>query len=314
MRSFFNFLTKPYGMYLVTSFLSIVAWSIPLSGGIFIKGYSNPRELFTPDLLYILLWTSIIFSSSFFSYQLGIQFSSIFSYSKKINEGMYVFQNRGPYYMLSVLGALGTFYTIFSITGSAGLRLIIFSFLTGNGNILNDTLYSNYHIGLYSLRYLSTLSASIGLYKIALRKFSLIDIFNLTMLAINIAISTRLVMIICGIIFFAFLVVDRRVRIRKNLVVGGLAIALIILTVANYARNSNYYKSFGINNPIVMNIAQIDAYLGTPFQGELTTAQVTEMREGLNLPFNTQIHYASIAPNFNTNSAMTYLQIGRAHV
>jgi hypothetical protein len=72
-------------------------------------------------------------------------------------------------------------------------------------------------------------------------------------------------------------------------------------------RNANFYESFKINNPLVMNIAQIDAYLGTAFQGELATADHSLLRNGLNLTLRQQSRITDIATNFNANSSLNSL-------
>lgn len=87
------------------------------------------------------------------------------------------------------------------------------------------------------------------------------------------ALSNRLSLFAC-IICFIYLRLEPRIAARGRprrlllFLVAGAAVA-VVLTWLNYLRNAPFYRSAGIDNPILMNIYQILTYLGAPAQAQV---------------------------------------------
>jgi hypothetical protein len=100
-----------------------------------------------------------------------------------------------------------------------------------------------------------------------------------------------------------------RISITKTI---ALATSLfLILGVANFARNKDYYERNGLTF-VEAGVSEIIAYLGSPFQVAVGSAAVTEQLAAGGV--ETYRNYVDEEVNLNTNSAFVHLheQIGYA--
>lgn len=301
IKRFSFYLIRPYWMFAFTSFLSFIAWLLPISGGIYIKGFSPPQQFFTANLIYILVWDFGIFYIAFLGFYIGRRYSYKPKNSKEINSDL------RPYYFFNFVGVIGLVSSYIHIIDESGIRLLIYQLFIHNGNFLKKELYNGYSIGIYSLRYVVIISSAIAIYRIVSKKFHIMDLFNILSLLLLLIISSRLSLIISLVIASCLAITDEKIRIGSRKIIISFVLIFSVLTVANYIRNANFYERFNINNPIFMNLVQIDAYLGTSFQGELATADHALLRDGLKLNLSEESRITNIATNFNANSSLNTL-------
>lgn len=183
----------------------------------------------------------------------------------------------------------------------------------GETNALKDSVYQDYHIGIVSLRYIVLYPASIALYRIIhLKKYSLLNIFNVFMLALSAFLSFRLILI-AAVVTTTLLVTygkkSTKISVTKITLIAG--VLFLVLSVFNISRNAGYYErnrlSFG-----EAGLNEIIAYLGTPFQTAIGAVNVTDelVAQGPGNPLRGTEPYRSyvdVGINYNTNSAFVAL-------
>lgn len=281
---------------------SFAAWLFP-SFGVLWKGFDNPSRLDLGTFTVLACWYLLIFVS--------------FTAGEKVG-GLLVFRRSPPtarllslksnliYYGFTLLSATGIAATLIRVFQLLSLQQAIAAIALGQANQLKDALYEDYSMGLVSLRYLVLYPASIALYRIfRSRSFTLLNIFNVLLLAISTLLSSRLIFIATLLTLVFLLSFDKRsIRVSIPKLITIATLLFLVLAVLNYSRNKDYYErnkmSFG-----AAGASEILAYVGSPFQVAIGTAQVTEHIIGGDP--DSYRDYVDIEITLMTNSAFFHL-------
>jgi hypothetical protein len=206
-----------------------------------------------------------------------------------------------------VLAAAGTAATLIRIFRTLSIPQAIIFMSLGEGNSLKEALYEDYSVGFVSLRYLVLFSAAIGLYRmIRFRSFTVINILNIVLLCIGtFLLGSRLMFIATLLTVLLLLTFNRntiRISIPKTIML--VTMVFLLLSVANYARNKNYYDS-NRSSFLIAGVSEILAYLGSPFQAAIGSAPVVEqLAVGGDQTYR---NYVDEEITLNTNSAFVHL-------
>jgi hypothetical protein len=217
----------------------------------------------------------------------------------------------GIYCAFTILASIGIAATLITVFRALSLQAVAASIALGHANELKDALYEDYSIGLVSLRYLVLYPASIALYRIIrFRSFSLLNIFNVLQLVMSIVLSSRLMFIATLLTLIFLLGFDRRTtRINIPKLIATATVIFLALALLNYSRNKDYYEH---NNQsfVIAGASEILAYVGSPFQVAIGTAEFTDRIIGGDP--DSYRDYVEIEMNLMTNSAFFHLnqQVG----
>lgn len=181
----------------------------------------------------------------------------------------------------AIIGVTATFYTILSALGIGG---VINAIAQSSGNAMKQALYTEYSIGPMSLRYLAIASGAIALrdlffddaryrYQRSWSRF-LVAIVNLGLLVTVGLVSSRLSIVAAVIVGATDSHLKGKLRRISPFFVGILIVVMFtVLTVFNWTRNANYYRTrYSVDNPVSMSLIEIVRYVGYPWAA--TTAGV----------------------------------------
>jgi hypothetical protein len=283
--------------------ISFFAWLFP-SFGALRKGFDYPAR-FTFDAFVVLsCWYLLIF----LSFSIGEKFGSLWNLgNRSTKNNLFDLNSNVLYYAFTVLAALGTAATLFRIFRTLSIQQAIIFMSLGEGNSLKEALYEDYSVGFVSFRYLVLFSAAIALYRmIRFKSFTVINILNIVLLCIGtFLLGSRLIFIATLLTVFLLVTFNRntiRISIAKTIIV--VTIVFLLLSVANYARNKNYYES-NRSSFLVAGVSEILAYLGAPFQAGIGSAPVVEqLAAGGDQTYR---NYVDEEITLNTNSAFVHL-------
>ena len=289
---------------------SLAAWLFP-TFGVLKKGFGNPSRLDPTAVVILACWYLLIFTSFFLGQKIaGLLFSSR---GHKPTSRLLDLESNAIYLGFTVVGALGLGAMVKTIFQNMSLAQTILFISLGQTNALKNSIYEDYHIGIVSLRYVVLYPASIALYRmIRLKRYSLLNIFNVLMLAVCTFLSFRLILIAALVTTSLLVTFDResvKLSVAKLVLIAGSF--FLILSVLNLSRNAGYYDrnnlSFGLAG-----LNEIVAYLGTPFQVAIGAANVTDhlAAQGPGDPTRSTEpyrYYVDIMINYNTNSAFVAL-------
>ncbi|HZD47380.1 MAG TPA: hypothetical protein VE178_01430, partial [Silvibacterium sp.] len=259
---------KPSGIALFAVLLSFCAWLCP-DFGVLRKGFTVPER---PGLLaYFILfsWYLLILAS----FSVGQKLASSFA-GRRGGHNLPSLDSAAIYRTFTFLAALGAISTLFRIFSTISVPQAALYFYLGQGNRLKNTLYANYSAGLFSLRYLVLYSASLAIYRtVRFRKLSLLNVFNIFLLAATVLVSSRLILIATLLVSFFLLNYGKshiRISITKLAFFAGGLFAL--LSLLNTSRNANFYESRNLSFTEA-GISEIVTYLGSPFHVSIGAAQ-----------------------------------------
>ncbi|RXH58442.1 hypothetical protein [Granulicella sibirica] len=306
VRSFF----KPSCISMVAVSASVSAWLFP-TFGILRKGFDHPSRLDANSVIILACWYLLIFASFFFGQKLAGLSVPVEGYrSESRTLGL---ESNAVYLCFTFLAALGLGSMLSVIFQNMSFRQAVLFISLGQTNALKESLYEDYHVGLVSLRYVVLYSASIALYRIVgFKRYSLLNIFNVLMLALSAFLSYRLILIAALMVTSFLLSFSQKVikvSVGKLLVIA--TSLFLILSVLNLSRNADFYErnklSFGLAG-----LNEIVAYLGTPFQVAIGATSVTDQlaAQGPGDPIHgtePYRYYVDIGINYNTNSAFVAL-------
>lgn len=232
----------------------------------------------------------------------------------------------------SLLGVVAAYY-------AAGSSVSIYVALTtSTGNTLSESLSDG--SSLATLRYATAISAPVGIYLWRKGQASFVmAVANCILLILNALLTSRLSLVMAVVVYFFLLAQEMPQPRPRHLTLGIFGIGIFaVFTVFNYVRNGNYYRLFGVEDPILMNIYQILTYVGAPSQVSLGVAssiangqfdktstvesaidaivptfwQDGKTSKSVATDLATYGYSVDIAPNLNTNSAFadTYAKYG----
>jgi hypothetical protein len=301
---------KPSSLSMVAVSLSLAAWLFP-TFGVLKKGWETTSRLDTATVVILACWYLLIFTSFFLGEKIGGLWS--LSHGYKPTSRLLDLESNVIYLWFTLIGALGLGAMVATIVRSMSLAQMIIFISLGQSNALKNTVYEEYHIGIVSLRYIVLYPASIALYRmIRLRRYSLLNIFNVLMLAVLTFLSFRLILIAALVTTSLLVTFDRKsvkLSVTKLVLVAGSL--FLILSVLNLSRNASYYESNNLSFGVA-GLSEIIAYLGTPFQVAIGSANVTDQlvaKGPSNYGLGTEAYryFVDIQLNYNTNSAFVAL-------
>jgi len=301
---------RPSVVSMTAMFASLAAWLFP-SFGVLRKGFNNPARLDFGAFVVLACWYMLIFMS----FSIGEKAARLMVLRKKAPRGnLFDLDSNFVYGAFTLLTTIGIASTVFSIFRSLSLQQALVFIALGQANSLKEALYENYSVGVVSLRYLVLYSASIALYRIIrFKSYSAINIFNIVMLGVStLLLGSRLIFIATLLTATLILTLGKSmVKISITKTIALVTSLFLILGIANFARNKDYYERNGLTF-VEAGVSEIIAYLGSPFQVAVGSAAVTEqLAAGGN---DTYRNYVDEETNLNTNSAFVHLheQIGYA--
>ncbi len=308
LRKLIIFIYKPYGMLLITVFMSGFFWAFP-DFGMLRKGFEERQPILSLGGLLLLFWYSFCFAVSFIAFKVGNTIrirSSKFDYFLSL-------ENTKIYYFFTFIATIGIGYTYLNILQRVDFTTIYMAFTTGQGNILKIILYEDYSIGLFSFRYIVILASSIALFNIFMKnnRYLLLNIYNLILLSLLVIISHRLALIASIMISFGLYFYNSNTKISINYKwLLSLILIFVILAILNWFRNYNfYYNNYGIDNFLLSGFSEIMTYTGTGIQGGLSVGN--HIDEFLNNRVLSSVDgsITGIGPSLSTNSAILSLFI-----
>lgn len=293
---------RPYNIFLITTIASFFAWLLPSFDGSLRKGFF---KYYSPDadgIIFCAAWIVNVYASSLIAY---LTFSRMKLNSTTLDARLSI-SSGFLLYTLVTISFIGVSYVVYGLYISIGFAGMIDAFVGGRANELKEALYSDYQVGLPSLRYTAILAAAVGLFHLFTdRKFLYLSFFSIVMLLIVAAISSRLSIIYAIFIFLGLIYSRLSISIKiKHLLIGFLVVIHLIF-VLNYSRNINFYRSIGINNFYLAGISEIVTYVGSPFQGFLSAGDLRDRFLGKS---EIETHsLTGISEELSTNSSLLEL-------
>lgn len=296
-------LLRPHIIIILTTMVSFCAWIFPDIG----IGRKGIEYYYSPTAWGIFIcasWLTLIIFLSFVTYEIGSSLGrSSPSLERKIG-----LNSRGPYILLSLIGFTGLTYVFLIVIQRAGLQPLLNALSSGKANYIKDTLYSDYSIGLPSLRYIIIPSAALGIYHLMNKRYVMLSIMNIFSLASLALISSRLSIMYCLFILLPIIANSRQIKLRRRWFLLGIAVLFLILSALNWSRNQHYYiQYYNQHNWLLAGLSEIITYLGSPFQGFLATGTLGNILYGqteVDLP-----RFTGIPFGLNTNSAFNQLVV-----
>jgi hypothetical protein len=296
-----NWLILPHGVLAATLILSFAAWCVP-DFDILRKGFVSAEPLFSEGGLIVSAWYLTLYAVAWIGFQAGRSchiFPDTFTAVVPIDGTTARMFLRG----CAVAGIVYAWSTIGLRIGMSG---IADAFSTSQGNDVKAALYESYTIGIASLRYSSVLVGALAFRSIYVtRKIKSGDILDLSLLLLTAVIASRLSLIAALVICLAILPPGKTSDLKQRLplIITGSGCVLLALTIMNAVRNSRFYETLGLDNPLLASASEILTYLGAPFQGALSAGNEYSqiVKQGIDA-----LH-PSVEESLTTNSALLEL-------
>ena len=259
---------RPHTLLLAGAGLSFLAWVIPWGGAIPapLRGFAQKEPWTLHGALFLLGWYAFFFAVALGGFALGRRIRALQRAERVRWESYYVF--------LSVLGIAGTAYSYAYVLAKSP-HAISQAFLHHQFNAVRYVL--PYSSGPQTLRYASSLAGAIAVFELGRRNVRLLHVVNVLVLLLAAAIASRASLIIAAIAVAGLAArhLDTA-RVRTRSFVGGLLLGVVVLFLAlsllSYSRDANFYRSYNVHDPLVMNVDSIVRYVGIPFQAALAVS------------------------------------------
>jgi hypothetical protein len=259
---------RPHTLLLVGVGLSFLAWAIPWGSAVpaSLRGFDHEKPWTTHGTLFLLGWYAFFFAVAFGGFKLGRRVPVLRRADRVPWESFYVFLS-----IVSFVGIAFSYGYIFVKSPHA----VSDAFLHHQFNQLRYVL--PYSAGIQTLRYAASLSGAIAIYELGLRRFRLVHVVNVVLLLLAAALASRISLIIAAITVAGLAARHlQAIHVRARLIVAvlllGLVTLFLALSVLNYSRNADFYRSHGVHDPLVMNVEEMVRYLGIPFQAAVAVS------------------------------------------
>ena len=259
---------RPHTLLLVGAALSLLAWAIPWGGAIpaLLRGFGQTEPWTLHGALFLLGWYAFFFVVALVGFQLGRRIPVLQRAERVSWESYYVF--------LGILGLLGTAYS-YAYVFAKSPHALSAAFLHHQFNAVRLAL--PYSSGPQTLRYASCLAGAIAVFELGRRRFRLVHVANVLVLLFAAAIASRASLIIAAIAVAGLAARHlHTVRVRARMVVGMLLLGLVGLflglSLLSYSRDADFYRSYGVRDPLVMSVDEIVRYVGIPFQAAVAVS------------------------------------------
>jgi hypothetical protein len=259
---------RPHTLLLLGAGLSFVAWAIPWGSAVppIILGFA-PKEPWTlHGMLFLLGWYAFFFVVALGGFQLGRRIPAVQRAETVPWESYYVF--------LTIAGLAGIAYS-YAYVFAKSPHAISQAFLHHQFNDVRYVL--PYSAGLPTLRYATSLAGAIAIFELGRRRFRFVHVLNVLLLLLAAAIASRVSLIIAAIVIAGLGARHlRSVRVRARRALGvlllGIVALFLALTLLNYSRNADFYRAYGVRDPLVMNVDEMVRYVGIPFQASVAVS------------------------------------------
>jgi hypothetical protein len=259
---------RPHTLLLAGALLSFLAWVIPWGGAIPapLRGFSQKEPWTLDGALFLLAWYGFFFVVALGGFQLGRRIPVLQRAERVPWESYYVF--------LSILSLAGTAYSYAYVVAKSP-HAISQAFLHHQFNAVRYVL--PYSSGPQTLRYASSLAGAIALFELGRRHFRLLHVVNVLLLLFAAAIASRASLIIAAIAVAGlaarhFQATHVRARMALGTLLLGLVALFLALSLLSYSRDADFYRSYGVRDPLVMNVDEIVRYVGIPFQASVAVS------------------------------------------
>jgi hypothetical protein len=258
----------PHTLLLAGAGISFLAWVIPWGGAIpaSLRGFAHEEPWTLHGTLFVLSWYAFFFGVALGGYLLGRRIPVLQRAERVPWESYYLF--------LSIAALAGTAYS-YAYVFAKSPHAISDAFLHQQFNEVRKVL--PYSAGPQTLRYASSLSGAIAIFELGRGRFRLLHVVNVLLLLFSAAIASRASLIIAAIVVAGLTARHLHtagVRARKVVAVLllGLVGLFLALSLLNYSRNADFYRSYRVRNPLVMNLDEMVRYLGIPFQATVAVS------------------------------------------
>src|SRR5579862_5356573 len=259
---------RPHTLLLVGAGLSFLAWAIPWGGAIPapLRGFAQSEPWTLHGTLFLLGWYAFFFVVALGGFRLGRRVPALERAERVPWESYYVF--------LSIVGLVGTVYA-YALVFARSPHAISAAFLHHQFNAVRYVL--PYSSGTQTLRYASCLAGAIAIFELGRRRFRLVHVVNVVVLLLAAAIASRASLIIAAIVVAGLAARHlHALRVRPRMVLAILLLGLVALFLAlsllTYSRSADFYHSYGVRDPLVMNVDEMVRYIGIPFQAEVAVS------------------------------------------
>jgi hypothetical protein len=259
---------RPHTLLLVGAGLSLLAWALPWGGAIPapLRGFAQTEPWTVHGTLFLLGWYAFFFVVALGGFHLGRRIPVLQRAERVSWESYYVF--------LSILGFLGTAYSYAYVYAKAP-HAISAAFLHHQFNAVRLVL--PYSSGPQTLRYASTLAGAIAVFELGRRRFRLLHVVNVLLLLLAAAIASRASLVIAAIAVAGLAArhlhtLHVRARMVFAMLLLGLVALFLALSVLTYSRSADFYRSYGVRDPLVMSVDEMVRYIGIPFQASVAVS------------------------------------------
>jgi hypothetical protein len=260
-----GWLLRPTSLLLISVVVSFGMWLVPGESEE-LRGFAERTTVGIGGAFLLAGWYTLCLLVIWACIQLGTRVRTVERLSRFDGSPQL---ERNFLWFISFLATVGMAYSVVHI----GLQVSIVD------AIQNRTFNNLAHAlpegaGLATLRYATALAAPVAVY-LWQRKNAppALVIWNVVLLLANVAVASRLSLILALLVYvFLFVRTKREFRLKWWVAVIAFVALFGGLTAFNYARNAGYYERHGVDNAIEMNAFQLGAYLGTPVQVSLGVA------------------------------------------
>jgi hypothetical protein len=258
----------PHTLLLLGACLSLLAWAVPWGDAMpaSLRGFARPETWTLHGTLFLLGWYAFFFVVAIGGFTLGRRIPVLQRAERVPWESYYVF--------LTIVGLLGTAYS-YAYVFAKSPHAISEAFLHHQFNAVRYVL--PYSAGLPTLRYAACLAGAIAIFELGRLHFRLIHVVNVLLLLFAAAVASRASIIIAAIVVAGLAARHvATVHVRARMVVGMLLLGLVglflALSLLNYSRNADFYRSYNVRDPLVMNVDEMIRYVGIPFQAAVAVS------------------------------------------
>ena len=311
MNRLIQCLIRPHFAVLAGVSLSFVAWAMPPMGDVG-KGFVSQGTTFT-QLIKTIVAYLIVAGCCALGYYLGKSTSQRFRGNQSVDSRISLVR-RNLWTIWIVLASIGVLSAAWIIVGTLGVRGCVTVLASFNANTFKHVIYSDYSIGLLTLRYVAILAAAIALFRfLAFKEISPRSIASLGLLLFVSLISSRLSVVwACVIGTMIYLLASDKIGKRKiafNEMLMLSTVVVVFIGGLTVSRTLRFYQENGSNSVVAAVGSEFQRYLAAPFQGSIEAVNFSGQRSRLN-------ETAGIDSGLTTNSAFMELAtlVGRWNV
>lgn len=252
-------LFRPWILLVVPVLASLLAWSVP-GQGTYLRGFAVRSDFSWAAAFVLGAWYLVCLLVLSIGVAVGRSWKPSVRLIALNDNATFELVFYRILTLFAAIGVIGAYYLISKSTS------IVAAISSDQVNLLSQSLLDGSSVG--TLRYAVTVAAPVGLVLAIERRASWLSAgVNVLLLLSVVLLSSRLSLIMATAIF-VFLYFHRRPdgKLRVAVLGAGGAALFGLLAVFNYTRNAGYYRSFGVDNPVMMNVYQILSYVGAPSQ------------------------------------------------